>query len=306
MCVIVIKPNGKTLSKDSLDECWRRNGQGAGFVFIPDKIKDGIVTEKGIMTLDALHTKVDKYLHKYGKLIIHFRIQSRGGISAELTHPFPCDYKDKKRFLFHNGTVRLLNTTQTNSDSSLLAKYISVLEDDDAEKLLAKMTKEGYGRFVLVSNRDVKKFADNEAEVQDGIWYSNTKHKTHKGPAPTIGDGANSSADYYDYTEYDAYDGYPRQWRKDLIPAQNPPPIPPNKPYLVSITYFSSAKKAELINSVARAVARVNKIENVDEYCKQIIEDHELEEFTDEQLTKLATFQNKDNPLYEYYAASLT
>lgn len=308
MCVILIKPNGKTVSEQVLDECWLRNGQGAGFVFIPDKIKDPIQSEKGIMTLPELKEKVTRFTNKYGKLIIHFRIQSRGGISNSLTHPFSCNYKDKQRFLFHNGTVRLFNPPNGMSDSSVLAQHLSVLDDEDAQKLLDKLTKEGYGRFVLVSGREVFKHFDNEAATEDGIWFSNTKHKTHKGPAPTVGDGA------YDYSDADweaLYTDGNDHWQSrnrrqawDSIPPNKPKSSPPP---IISNIKLTQEETGKLINLAAMQVAIANGVAESDlsSYCAEIIIDHGLNDLDEEDLLILHRFRTNENPLLAYYEYKL-
>lgn len=200
MCVIVNKKIGGKISKETFDQCWARNGDGGGYVAIHD---GKVIMEKGIMNKDDFYKKVQPYFGKDSALILHFRIQSRGGVSSNLTHPFDCSQKNSevKRYLFHNGTVRCFSALPVgHSDTSFLASWLEMLSDEDCKKMLDNLVKQGYGRFVLVIGNEVFYWGDNESTVKKKVWYSNTKHETfdHKKDArPLIGDGAYDDSYYF-------------------------------------------------------------------------------------------------------------
>jgi len=210
MCVIVNKPSSATLSESTFNSCWDRNGDGGGFV----AIRNGeVIMEKGIMDKAAFLSKVKPFFGRGSQLILHFRIQSRGGVSSNLTHPFDCSEKgsDVKRYLFHNGTVRCYSALPVGqSDTSTLADWLTVLSDEDCKKLLAHLVTLGYGRFVLVIGNETFYWGDQESVVKNKVWYSNTRHETFdpkKDSRPLIGDGADSC--YYsefNYSQPNKYD----------------------------------------------------------------------------------------------------
>lgn len=189
MCVILVKKSKQVLSDALLHKCWERNGHGAGFVYIP---KDGDpVCEKGIMKYDELKDKTKDFREKSGTLVLHMRIQSRGGVSDKLTHPFEFSRVDDKRYLFHNGTVRILNNAHNESDSQVLADIISKMNNYDSLKVLEKLRDNTFGKFVAVIGKEYYIFGNNESEEKD-VWMSNTEHERYdkkQGPIK-VGDGA--------------------------------------------------------------------------------------------------------------------
>jgi hypothetical protein len=109
MCIILVAETSWP-SDEELKNCSDANGHGAGIAWI-DHEKKQVVYEKGLRDHDDIIKIIRSGRIKYFPAIIHFRIASSGGVSDELTHPFPCT-KDvpltlKGRapaVLFHNGT----------------------------------------------------------------------------------------------------------------------------------------------------------------------------------------------------------
>ncbi len=109
MCIIVVCQD-KWPSEEELKNCFDANGHGAGMAWV-DYDKKQVVYEKGLKDHHDILKIINSGKVKFFPAIIHFRIASSGGISDELTHPFPLT-KDvptalKGRapgVLFHNGT----------------------------------------------------------------------------------------------------------------------------------------------------------------------------------------------------------
>ncbi len=294
MCVIAYKKPGAKLPDEIINKCWARNAQGGGYVFIPFDKRKPVVSEKGIMDLPQFKEKTAAFRHEAGSLIIHFRIQSRGGVSADLTHPFDFSKGDEKRYLFHNGTARLLNTSYNQSDSLALANMLKVLDDEDCLAILEKLVKEGFGRFVAVIGRNIYTYGDNESEVKDKVWFSNLKHETFDGKKITVGDGA-------DYGDWDGHgyghrEVYPRQ-----LPAPRPTTDDPNRIEL------SADERIDIMTLAATKVANIRNIplERIDGYVDQIISDFKLRSFSSQDLYKLkALIDTNTNPLFEFFRQS--
>ena len=91
MCVIVSKEKNKNLpSMDDLKNCFKRNDDGAGFLYTDN---GRVVIDKGYMTYKNYKKHYQKLCKKYDNfnnkaLILHFRIGTAGKNSAENCHPY--------------------------------------------------------------------------------------------------------------------------------------------------------------------------------------------------------------------------
>lgn len=199
MCVIIYKPNDETFTRDKFDQCWLRNSHGVGFAAINGEL----TYKKGLMVRDDAWKEIEPFTGPGYELIIHFRIQSRGGISPNLTHPFDYSNTESTRLLFHNGTVKPLHTTGQASDTEELGKLLKRFSDKDADILLKYLTEKKYGRFVTViypnsgddpiiniyQPPESTTIDEKSARQVEGIWYSNTIHLNHKpGKSSAVGD----------------------------------------------------------------------------------------------------------------------
>lgn len=189
MCVIVYKPKGQIFTDEDFHKCWDRNGHGLGFIST-----NPFVFEKGLMTEKRARKTTKKFRGLDYESVFHFRIQSKGGVSCKLTHPFDFSGETgRKRFLFHNGTIHLLNPDADASDTSQAAQWLSVLDDDDARSLL--VTWKEFGRFVTcIENPNNKKievqiFPDKESVWINGCWFSNSRHLITGVAKAMVGDG---------------------------------------------------------------------------------------------------------------------
>lgn len=118
MCVIIYKPIGKLLPKESiLEKCFNANKDGAGYML---PINNKVVIHKGFMDFNSFiesikSTIIDNNINvEKTPIVIHFRITTQGGVQKELCHPYPiCDNYDNMRkldnecniALAHNGII---------------------------------------------------------------------------------------------------------------------------------------------------------------------------------------------------------
>lgn len=107
MCVIMASIPGKRIPEDWLRAGYESNSHGAGLAY---RHKGQVHFKKGMFD-------IEEFLEAYREIpegaphVTHFRINSVGGICAELTHPFPLtddaslatEGVTKGAVLFHNG-----------------------------------------------------------------------------------------------------------------------------------------------------------------------------------------------------------
>jgi predicted glutamine amidotransferase len=286
MCVIVVKKPKAEVSDEVIEKCWARNGHGGGFIWIPSNDTEEMVVEKGIMTLDEFKKKTAPYRGKAGAFVAHLRIQSKGGVSANLTHPFDFSRDGVKRYLFHNGTARILETSFQQSDSQLLAEnLLSHLTDDDALKLLQNLNEKGHGRFVAIIGKKRYVFGDNESKIEDNLWFSNMRHVEHDPKIKiNVGDGA-------DDCEY--------HYGKTRMPRQLPAP----KTESTSHIPLDQEKKREIISKAVFGVATCNGTPDteIQQYCETLKKEFEFENWSDGEILILGNFIQQQNPLLEYF-----
>ena len=81
---------GNAIAKDILESCWKRNPDGAGFMF---NDCDKVVIMKGFMTFEEFYLRLqtaNEFYHLKEKgLVIHFRIATSGLKDKGNCHPYP-------------------------------------------------------------------------------------------------------------------------------------------------------------------------------------------------------------------------
>ena len=198
MCIIFHSPPGSGLpDKDTLERCFDRNGDGAGYMWSGPK---GILIRKGFMNWPAFWDSFSS--RKFGDeqhIVGHFRIATSGGVSPGNCHPFPLTkdvnaLKAQKavtnRAVVHNGLIGTGDESLGLSDTMLFVRDIlsssavaENLSDMAVRHLLAAFLKTSR---LLVWDKDwVFKFGDWEKDNKTGIYYSNSGYLT---PATNVYD----------------------------------------------------------------------------------------------------------------------
>jgi hypothetical protein len=199
MCIIIVKNKKVEMPSDSiLQNCWKNNHDGAGFMY-HDRATGEVVIEKGFMKLK--HLKKALKAHKFGiedTVAIHFRYATAGGISKANTHPFPLSKNVKelrqttfrtKSAMVHNG---MLGAGKGNlSDTMIFVR--DILSDPLIHNNLSRSAvlqllgyymgngKSGYGnRIAVMTKEKVTLLGATWIEEDDGLWYSNSDYKVSK------------------------------------------------------------------------------------------------------------------------------
>lgn len=195
MCIIVYKPTtAKMPNKKTLIKCWNNNKDGAGYMF---PSKGSVIIKKGFMKFNDFYNNLKSDLKRYGEFtpfVLHFRIQTQGGVNPQYTHPFPLssDMDNLKKLrvktdigIAHNGIIDLTssryNYTVTYSDTmKFITDYLSLIihdkyyyKDKDKLTLIERLIEskmaimDGDGHTELIG----------EFIEDNGVYYSNDYYK---------------------------------------------------------------------------------------------------------------------------------
>ena len=188
MCIAIMKPEGKILTKETLEECWDSNPDGAGFMYA-----DGnkLHIHKGFMSYSKFYKAYKK--HQERKAVLHFRIRTHGATDRENTHPFQVG---ESLAFVHNGTIgktTILDTKFSDTyhfNTSMLKKLYADDPDfifrDHYQELIGAYI--GWSKLVFLDNQGNHVLVNESAGTwDDEVWYSNTSYKPrYKAPAKQI------------------------------------------------------------------------------------------------------------------------
>lgn len=206
MCVIASIPAGAgRLSDDILATMWQRNPDGAGIMYAADGRVWG---HKGLMTLDALRAAVAA-VPDGAPLVIHCRIATSGGISPEMTHPFPVSRRLRRLRaldwtadigIAHNGIIAGFGGKEI-SDTADFARSVAcpLLHSDIAERAIEKtIAAATYGSRLAIMYGDGHVIHTGDWVKDGGILFSNETYKKRLAIWP----------------DYDKMDS----WEDDIVP----------------------------------------------------------------------------------------
>lgn len=156
MCVIIIKQQGKKVSREIAKTSARINPHGLGVIWL-DTFEITYHKSKDYKVLDT-----DR------PFIAHFRYATIGAIGKENTHPFMCG-KNKHELLMMNGTIKGLGNAKI-CDSKVLAINLGNIDRHKWKYELSKYD----CRFVTVNvrNRTFQIYNKENWFQKDGVWYS--------------------------------------------------------------------------------------------------------------------------------------
>jgi gamma-glutamylaminecyclotransferase len=156
MCVIIIKQQGKKLSKEVLKTSARINPHGLGVIWLD--------------TFEITYHKSKRYdvLDTDRPFIAHFRYATVGAIGLQNTHPFRCG-NNKHEWLMMNGTIKGMGNANV-CDTKVLAESLG-----NVDRSLWRNKLEMYEcRFVTVNvrNRTFQIYNKEDWHQKDGVWFS--------------------------------------------------------------------------------------------------------------------------------------
>ena len=195
MCVIAYKPMNKSfMSKATLEECFRNNPDGAGFMFTAD---GKVHIRKGFMSFNDFWSALKATRTQYGDKIpyvMHFRISTQAGVNPYCCHPYPLSANmDNLRKLSssanvgiaHNGIIKLTSdgAKDYNDTMKFITDYVTLLikkvdwwKNQNVHKALEILC--GSKLAILGTDNHVELIGDF---IEDkGCYYSNASYKQPK------------------------------------------------------------------------------------------------------------------------------
>ena len=229
MCVIIVKEKyGKLPSKTDLQNCFNRNGDGAGFMYTEN---GSVVVDKGYMNFKSFYKHYEKLCKRFnnfkGKnLVMHLRISTAGGVKPENTHPFMItdDFSDMKKTykkcevaLVHNGVISIarpskneesmgINDTMVYIKGYIYPIYKSWKKCFENNAYLLGINSMTSSKFAILDKRD-NLYKIGEFQEHNGAFYSNDSYRGYTYNYSSYG------WDYYDDSYFDDY--YKNFYRKD-------------------------------------------------------------------------------------------
>ena len=236
MCIIVAVPAGVDIpSNETLQECFRRNPDGAGFMWSDGK---QVHIRKGFMKWEdfdkALNAELDAgHIYTDSAVVLHFRIATSGRTQPKCCHPFPISSKkedlqatefDSLLGIAHNGVIHGMDTGDGWSDTMdfvagvvapLARIYPSFMYSDDAVELLKGACK---SKLAILNHAGELRLVGDFVE-HDGVKYSNNSYQK-----PSYNWSSYSSVwDKWDdaYGDFDWDDEWDLAWDEHELPYES-------------------------------------------------------------------------------------
>jgi hypothetical protein len=200
MCIIISKvAEAQHPTNEILEQCWRRNPDGAGIAYASND--GGINVVKGLMTLKDLIAAMDVVREVPTSMyVVHFRIGTHGNKDETNTHPFWV--KDGKLAIVHNGILpfsSMLDTTSKVSDTNGFVEEVlkKLPEGWEKSKVWAHVIEEYMGagnKIATITNESIQLLNPTawNTDVATGLTYSNMSWKV----IPTYVPAAYTPTDY--------------------------------------------------------------------------------------------------------------
>lgn len=180
MCVIIIIPQGETITKDELRKAWNTNPDGAGYATLKN---NKVMYHRGFMDFHPFYREIQ---HKIGRedIILHFRITTSNTVNRTQTHGY--ELGNKKRLkgitsnpvLFMNGVISGYNYRKGFNDTM---EYIDehsqafrIINDTGSADLLDIIEDATGSRWAMLTTEGV--IHSHGFTKQNGRYYSNTNH----------------------------------------------------------------------------------------------------------------------------------
>lgn len=179
MCIAILKPKGKEIPKEILEECCKNNPDGMGFAYNTFNS----VKIKKFMKFDDFYKEYKKH-EKQSTMLIHFRIATHGRVEVNNCHPFKLN---SRMALIHNGVISGYGDKKNKVDTQdFIDKVIGNISykmwnNPSYRELVGKAI--GYSKFCIL-DKSGKYYIINEdyGSWDDGIWYSNKSYQPKAKP----------------------------------------------------------------------------------------------------------------------------
>ena len=179
MCIIVVKPAGRTVKKSILKNCFNNNDDGAGYMY---PCEGKILIRKGLFTFKDFMKSWEKTHARIGDsvpIVFHFRISTSGNLDKTNCHP----HRIAADLAFvHNGVLFSVDKKSTVSDTIIYRdRFLSGLVGENLQnKSIFRLIANHIGRgnkFVFLNGAGKYVICNQSSGVWDnGLWYSNATY----------------------------------------------------------------------------------------------------------------------------------
>lgn len=179
MCIAILKPKGKVLSKELLENCSVNNPDGCGFAYVDNKNE---VVIKKFMDFKSFW-KSYRWIQKNHTMLIHFRIATHGNVELNNCHPFKLN---DKMALIHNGVIsgygsRTDNLSDTKDFIDKVIGNISYkMWKNPSFRTLVGSSIGSSKLAILDNNENYYIINEDKGSWDDGVWFSNGSYKREK------------------------------------------------------------------------------------------------------------------------------
>lgn len=177
MCIAILSPEGKIIPKATLEQCYRANKDGAGYMYAED---GKLHIHKGFFSFNEFY---DSYQpHEGKKCVLHFRIKTHGLINKDNCHPY--SISEDMAFV-HNGMISIPQDNRDFSDTwHFNEKIIKPMYKDNRAFIKRIYNREliknfiGYSKLIFMDRKGRSSIINSDKGVWDGgVWYSNTSYQ---------------------------------------------------------------------------------------------------------------------------------
>jgi len=180
MCIAIVKPEGKWITKETLAECFRSNPHGAGYAkIVQTEAGPKVEITKGFFSFDKFWESYSGSVSADDIALLHFRIKTSGKQDEANCHPFAID----NGALIHNGPC--LNRTHCSGDKDMsdtaqfADKFVKTWDYDKVSELQPFIEAFIGSEKVAFLFNDGRYVICNEQNGlwEKGVWYSNTSFR---------------------------------------------------------------------------------------------------------------------------------
>lgn len=183
MCIAIVKPEGKILTREVLEQCYNANRDGAGFAYYDPSI-DEVCIRKGYFSFDKFYSEFSEFQHL--KCLVHFRIATHRVVNGENCHPWRIN--DDLVFI-HNGTISGMNKNDDWSDTGNFCNNIlkEMLQDypefykTSEFKWLIENSVSTFNKLAFLDSKGNHIIVNEKDGYWDqGCWFSNKSYTCYR------------------------------------------------------------------------------------------------------------------------------
>lgn len=208
MCLAILKPAGKIVSKEHLSNGYDRNSDGAGFAYAEN---GEVVIQKGFFKFEEFYAAYQPHENK--QCLIHFRIRTAGQTDAVNCHPWRIN---PKMALIHNGMLPIREDAGLSDTGIFTNRVISPIVDANPDiiftngfKWLIESAIGSNNKVVILNSAGgYVIFNEKSGSWDDGVWYSNCSYKVARYTSVGYQTGRHHGATFGDYDDAHGWAGF--------------------------------------------------------------------------------------------------